>query len=80
MTQGKFYRFPNGIVFETEAELKAYIRGLEMARSAADTSEGYDEFQSKTAAALDYAHSVKAAGPWTEEEWAEWSGTTSAAA
>ena len=68
MTQ-KAYRLANGIVLETEPELKAYIRGLEMARVASEAcTEGRTEFLGKMSAALEEAHAAKAAGQKAEEE------------
>lgn len=71
MTQGKAYRLSNGIILETEAELKAYTRGLEMARVASEAcTEGRTEFLSKMSAALEEAHNVKTAGPKSEADLA----------
>ncbi len=54
----KAFRFSNGTVLETEAEVKAYTRGLEVARSNADKLDWL----------IEESHNVKAAGPKTEEE------------
>jgi hypothetical protein len=71
MTQGKAYRLKNGIILETEAELKAYTRGLEMARAASEAcTEGRTEFLAKMSAALEEAHDVKTVGPKSESDLA----------
>lgn len=59
----KAYRLANGIVLETEAELKAYIRGLETARSASEAcTNGRQEFLGKMAQAIEEANIVKQRG------------------
>ncbi len=67
----KAYRLKNGIVLDTEPELKAYIRGLEMARKTSEIcTEGRTEFLAKISTELEEAHAAKSAGA-TEEVVAE---------
>lgn len=63
MTSKPAYRLSNGIVLETEPELKAYIRGLEIARATSEScTGGREEFLSKVGAALEEAQVSKNAG------------------
>jgi hypothetical protein len=57
----KAYRLSNGVVLETEVELKAYIRGIETTRDNPDTINGL----------LEEAHIAKNSGPTEETVEAE---------
>lgn len=59
----KAYRLSNGMTFDTEVELKAYIRGLEHARVLVTVTAGssIDPHQ-KISQALEDAHNAKSAG------------------
>lgn len=60
----KKYYLSNGLVFDTEAEVKAYIRGLEVARS--EGGYEYEGFTQKMSQWIEEANVVKNAGPTDE--------------
>lgn len=58
----KFYKLANGLRFDTQPELKAYIRGLELMRTQLTLSASE---AAKVASWLDDAHAAKSAGAKT---------------
>lgn len=64
----KAYRFENGLQLQTEPEVKAYIRGLELARTVSEgCTEGRTEFLGKMSSAIEEANAVKLKGPTNEQ-------------